>query len=218
MAKGNPAVKDTIEALGVPHTEVDVISVNGESVGFYHQLKNRDRVKVYPPQFKFRNKKIIRLQPLWPKSLRFILDVHLGKLVKHLRLLGFDCLYKKDWSDEEIIKVVKRGRRILLTRDIGLLKNNIVRFGYFVRSIQPDKQIQEILKKFDLHKRIKSFSRCIQCNGLIQRVVKAAIQHLLMPETKLYYKKFYRCSRCKKIYWQGSHFQKLSRFVSQFTK
>lgn len=210
---GNPAVKDTIESLGVPHTEVDLIIVNDHAVNFSYQLKDLDRIAVYPI---FEAIDITDLSHLRPKPLRttcFVLDVHLGKLARYLRLLGFDVHYEKNYSDEVIIEIAVKQRRIILTRDVGLLKNGRVTHGYWLRNTNFKRQVLEILTRFDLYKQINAFTRCLECNGLLQEVDKERILHKLPPETIKYYESFWLCAQCGRVYWQGPHFKKMQEFV-----
>jgi uncharacterized protein with PIN domain len=202
----SPAVKDVIEAEGVPHTEVDLILVNGQSVGFDHRLEAGDYVSIYPT---FESLDIAPVQRLRPKPLReprFVLDVHLGTLARRLRLLGFDTLYRNDYDDAEIVAIAVRERRIILTRDVGILKHKAVTHGYWLRSQKPDEQVSEVLDRFDLRGRIDPFARCTVCNGVVEEVPKARVVHLLHPDTAAAFKDFFQCRQCGKVYWEGSHY------------
>lgn len=215
---GHPAVKNAIEGMGVPHTEIDMILVNGESVGFLHPLSHGDFVSVYPV---FETLDISSLVKLHQRPLRrsaFILDVHLGKLARRLRLLGFDALYRNDYDDPEIVDIAAREKRIILTRDGGLLCAKAVTHGYRIRSQNPEKQLHEVLERFDLYGRINPFTRCTACNGMLEPTPKSDILPYLQPRTIRYHDAFFRCLACKKIYWKGSHFSRLKSFVDQCKK
>ena len=213
--KGNPSIKDTIESLGVPHTEVDCILVNGKPAGFAYQLKGNQKVSVYSHYAQTGASDIKHLRPAPLKNQKFILDTHLGKLARYLRLFGFDTLYKKDYSDQDIVGVAGRERRIVLTRDIGLLKHKIIKRGRWIRATDPQKQINEVIRKFSLLGKIKPFKICLECNGKIAKIAKRKIMNRLPLKTKEYYKDFHMCLRCKRIYWQGSHYDKLSGFITR---
>jgi uncharacterized protein with PIN domain len=209
----NASVKDMIEALGVPHTEVDLILVNGQSVDFSYLVQDGDQISVYPV---FESLDITPLMRVRPQPLRetcFVLDVHLGRLTTYLRMLGFDALYRNDYADEELAHVSSSQGRVLLTRDRGLLKRSIVTHGYCLRATNPRQQVLEVLRRFDLFKSIKPFQRCLHCNGLLQPVDKAAISHRLLPKTRQYYDEFRRCQGCDRIYWKGSHYQRMQQFI-----
>lgn len=215
LVKGNPSVKDSIEALGVPHVDVDMIIVNGEPVDFTRKLKDKDQISVYPV---FESFDISGVSPLRTKPLRetkFILDVHLGKLAKYLRLCGLDTLYKNHFSDNEIIGMSLSDHRIILTRDRGILKNRKVTHGYWIRSQNPQEQLKEVLYRFDLKKSPHPFTRCLECNGLLMVVSREEIIEHLLPKTKRYFTDFWQCAECRKVYWEGSHYDRMKKFVDE---
>ena len=214
--KGRPAVKDTIEALGVPHPEVDVVLVNGRSEAFGYQLGANDRVAVYPSGFSIKASPLVHLRP-HVRGVRFVIDSHLGKLARHLRLLGFDCVYKTCFPDAEIAGIAQQEKRIVLTRDIGLLKNKIVRSGLWVRSTDPVLQLKEVLKKYRLVSRVKPFRLCLECNGRILRVAKWKVSAQLPDMVRETHSRFYACGTCGKVYWRGSHYGQLARLVNRAT-
>ncbi len=212
---GRVSVKDIIESLGVPHTEVDLIIVNGQSVGFDYIVLGGDDVSVYP---EFESIDITNLQRLRPQPLRkpkFILDVHLGVLSRYMRMLGLDTLYENNLSDNDLIDASLKGKRIILTRDLGVLKHAKVLRGYFVRNTNPKKQIKEVVDRFDLKSVVKKFSRCIECNSVLEKIDKQIIMDRLPPKVKKSYDEFFICTRCDKIYWQGSHFDKMKLLVDE---
>lgn len=213
---GRPTVKHVIESIGVPHTEIDLILVNGASVDFGHYLKDGDRVSVYPVFECFDISPLIRLRKESLRKTAFILDVHLGKLSRILRLLGFDTLYRNDYEDAEIVKIGAEESRIVLTRDRQLLKASAVMHGYWIRSMVPEEQLVEVLRQFDLYSRIRVFRRCVLCNGIIHKTTKEEVYHLLEPKTKLYYDEFYQCEDCAQVYWKGSHFSRLQGKVDRW--
>jgi uncharacterized protein with PIN domain len=211
---GTPSVKDAIEALGVPHVEVDLILVNGISVGFSERLRNGDRVSVYPVFEVFDITLVTHLRPRPLRELRFILDVHLGRLAKYLRLCGFDTLFSKYYDDREIIDVAVKEKRIILTRDKQLLKDRRVTHGYWIRSQDYREQLAEVFIRFDFTDRLEMFSRCLSCNTLLEEVSKEEIRDRLLADTSRYFSRFTRCPQCDRIYWEGSHYDNMKRIVS----
>jgi len=207
--QGAPSIKDTIEAIGVPHTEVDLILVNSTSVAFNYHLQHGDRVSVYPVFESLDISPLIKLRPKPLRNTKFVLDVHLGKLARLLRMLGFDTRYKNDYSDSEIVKLSLREKRIILTRDLGILKIKAVTHGYWVRSVHPLEQAREACERFDLLSQVKPFHRCIVCNGIIEKVNKTAVATQLPARIVANYDEFFQCSACAKIYWRGSHYDKM---------
>ena len=217
VIKGCPSIKDTLEAIGVPHVAIDVIFVNKVPADFSRQLSEGDEIRVYPKGHPFKQRTVLHLQTQ-PPAFRFVIDSHLGKLVRHLRLLGFDSQYKTVFPDREIARTAVRERRIVLTRDKGLLKYKCLKWAYWVRSSDPQKQIREVIKYFGLQKHLRPFTLCVECNGKIWPVAKAKVQAQLPPKTRVFFKRFYRCRQCRRIYWKGSHYARLSRFIRKLKK
>ncbi len=211
--KGHPSVKDAIEAQGVPHAEVELILANASSVGFDYQLQDGDRLSVYPVFESFDVGALIKLREAPLRRNRFVVDVNLGKLARWLRLLGFDTLYSNDFADAEVVRLAAEQDRIVLTRDRRLLHHKAVTHGYWVRSVDPERQVAEVVRRFQLERAVMPFHRCLKCNGLIRPVDKRAVVDRLEPKTRRYYDEFHQCSQCGKVYWQGPHYGRLEETV-----
>lgn len=211
----SPGIKDQIEACGVPHTEVDLLLANGISVAFEYRVVDGDRISVYPffKDMDIAEVSLVRPEPL-PDS-RFVADINLGKLARHLRLCGFDTLTDGRWSDPELVDTAAGESRILLTRDRQLLKRSAVTHGYLVRADDPAGQLHEVVRRFDLGDDMAPFSRCIECNGIVRSVQKANIDHLLEPLTRKYFNEFRQCADCSRVFWRGSHFDRLATLVEE---
>lgn len=206
--KERTSVKDVIEACGVPHTEVDLILMNGKPIGFDEILTQDAVVDAHgidsnPVTLFPENRLQVR------KVRNFVADGHLGKLVRDLRLLGIDVAYDRDAEDRQLVAIVASQDCALLTRDRRLLMHSAVRHGYYLRSQNPLEQTTEVLGRFELRAAIRPFSRCLRCNAPLRPVAKAAVVDRLEPLTKIYYEQFRNCSGCGQIYWSGSHFDKL---------
>ncbi len=212
------AVKDMIEALGVPHTEIDLILANGELVAFSYLIQNGDRISVYPTFQSIDITPLARLRPQPLRQVRFVLDTHLGRLTAYLRMLGFDVLYRDDYEDKELAQISSDENRILLTRDRGLLKRAKVTRGYCVRATDPRQQLVEVLQRFDLLRSIAPFRRCLHCNALLELTRKELVSDQLMAETNQYYNEFYVCPACDRIYWKGSHYRRMQQFIESITE
>jgi uncharacterized protein with PIN domain len=207
------SVKDLIESLGVPHVEVDLILVDGQSVDFGHVVDRARRISVYPV---FESLDVTEVQHLRPRPLRdprFVLDVHLGWLARRLRLLGFDCLYEKYADDDRLARLSSGEDRILLTRDRELLKRRVVTRGYWVRSTDPWKQVPEVLDRLDLRRSIRPFGRCPTCNGRLHEVAAQEVVELVPPESFARFHRFWRCGDCGQVYWRGSHVEILEEWI-----
>ena len=212
--RGSPSIKHLIESLGVPHTEVDLILVNGKSVPFSYIIQDKDRISAYPMFEAFDIATVLRLRPKPLRTPQFILDTHLGKLAKHLRMLGFSALYRNDYNDREIVQLSLAEKRTILTRDRKLLIRKDVIRGYWVRNSDPPKQLQEVLTRFDLLNLINPFSLCIVCNGRLEKIGKEKLQKKISPEIYSRFEEFFVCSTCGKIYWKGTHYKAMTQFIN----
>jgi uncharacterized protein with PIN domain len=204
------AVKDVIESCGIPHPEVDLILVNRQPVEFSFQIKLDCLIDVYP--FSPRHCVSSRLQHRGVRT--FIADGHLGKLVRDLRLLGIDVAYQNDADDHYLLQVMRHEKRALLTRDRPLLMHRVIEDGFFPRSQNPFEQTVETIRRFELVPGLAPFTRCLRCNGILNRTEKEVVIDQLEPLTRLYYDAFTRCPSCGQTYWRGSHIAKLEGRVT----
>ena len=190
-----------------------MILVNSLPVGFSYKLKDADHVSVYPVFESIDISSVTHLRKNPLRDLKFVLDVHLGKLTKYLRLCGFDTYYDKNLKDHEIIDLAISEKRVILTRDLELLKNKKVTRGYWIRSPYPREQLKDVLFRFDLMKQVNLFTRCMECNAILKDVAKEEVLDRLMPKTRRYFRKFKKCHDCGRIYWNGSHYQSMKRNI-----
>ncbi len=213
---GTPSVKDTIEATGVPHAEVDLILIDAEPADFCALLEGGERVAVYPA---FTNLDVApehRLIPPPPDVYRFVLDVHLGRLARYLRLAGFDTLYSNNYSDRKIVELAQRDERVVLTRDTGLLKHNAVTRGYWPRNTAPKQQLTEVVERFGLHPHFTPFSRCMMCNGLVRTAKLSEVRDRIPTRIAQDFDRFSVCDDCGRVYWSGSHYDKLAALLEEY--
>ncbi|WP_029106726.1 Mut7-C RNAse domain-containing protein [Mycobacterium sp. URHD0025] len=211
--QSHQTVKDVLEAMGIPHTEIDLILVNGDPVGFEHRPAIGDRIAVYPMFEALDIESMARLRPEPLRDPRFVVDVNLGRLARLLRVLGFDVWWSNDADDQTLADISLQQQRILLTRDRGLLKRRAITHGLFVHSEQPEGQTREVLRRLDLRRRVAPFTRCVRCGGRLASVAKEEVADRLEPLTRRYYDEFGRCTECGQIYWPGTHFERLSSLV-----
>jgi uncharacterized protein with PIN domain len=208
-------VKDLIEGEGVPHVEVDLILVNGASVGFDFHISDGDRISVYPEFELLDISPVTRLRPEPLRQTRFIADANLGRLARYLRMTGFDTLFDINLDDGDIIRIAQEEKRIILTRDIGILKNSKVSRGYFIRNQQPEWQLAEVVKKFDLKRQFMPFIRCIACNGNILPVSREEVLDQLPEQVQSDFREFFRCDHCGRVYWKGSHYERMREKIGR---
>ena len=200
------SIKHLAESLGVPHPEIGPVQINRQEATLSTITQEGDRVEVHP------------VPDGCPVEPRFVLDNHLGRLTAYLRMLGFDCLYRNDYEDEELAETAQKEERILLSRDRRLLMRKAVMYGYCLRSLDSLEQLTEVIQRFELSSRIMPFHRCLRCNHLLEPVAKEAVLDRLEPLTKLYFNEFQICTACQQIYWKGSHYEKLQKLVEEITE
>lgn len=205
--------KHMIEALGVPHTEVELILVNGESVGFGRLLRDGDRVAVYPRFEALDITPLLRVRE-WPlRVTRFVADAHLGGLARLLRMAGFDTLYRNDYEDSEIADVASREGRIVLTRDRELLKLRGITHGCYIHALKPPQQFRELLDRLDLTRSLRPFTLCMDCNAPLRAIDKAQVLDRLPPFVQANHERFTTCDLCGRIFWEGTHWQRLRGLI-----
>lgn len=209
------SIKDIIEALHIPHTEVDTIFQKDTEISFSHIPEAGESIFLhsFSPGTDVTRPTLLRPDPLLTTS--FIVDINVGKLARLLRMSGIDTLYDPQWQEKEIAELAAADRRVLLSRNRDLLRRKSILWGHLVRTEQPEKQLAEVMTLFGIHDAIQPFSRCLQCNSLLKPVEKSAILHRLEPLTRKYYRKFHLCPDCEQIYWRGSHHKRMEELIER---
>jgi hypothetical protein len=206
--KGPQSVKHLIESLGIPHTEIGPLSASGERIGLDYIVQDGDRIEVRA------------VAPAADDTIepRFVLDGHLGRLASHLRMLGLDCLYNNAYEDEELVRISVGEDRILLTRDRMLLMHKIIAQGYLLRSLDSTEQLYEVIRRYGLVKWVRPFERCMNCNHPLEPIGKELVLEKLEPLTKKYYDEFKLCPGCVKVYWKGSHYERMLELIERVSQ
>jgi len=215
---GPVTIKEAIENQGIPHSSVDLVLVNGEPVDFSYHLADNDFISVYPVFELMDISTISKIRKDTLRNIRFIVDAHLGKLAKNLRIMGFDTLYRNNYKDDEIRLIARLQLRIILTRDKGLLMAKDVTRGYYVRSVNSKEQISEVVRKFDLYSKIDSLSRCLICNRKLAEVSTRVVPPDILDTLGKGFDVYFKCRHCRKIYWKGSHYKSMVEAILQYIK
>lgn len=213
--RSHQTVKDVVEAAGIPHTEIDLLLVNGESVDFGHRPRPGDRLAVYPVFESLDITTLTRVRPRPLREPRLLVDVNLGGAARLLRLMGLDVRCEFDADDARLAEISTEDHRILLTRDRGLLARRIVTHGVFVRADRPVEQVVEVIDRVDLADHLAPFTRCLPCGEPLAEVAKGDIVDRLPPLTRRDHDTFRRCTGCDRIYWAGTHQRRLEALVTQ---
>lgn len=217
-AEPGTSVGKKIRSYGIPLDEIDLILVNQQSESFDYVLQEGDRISVYPVFETFNISEVSKLRDKPLRDPSFICDVHLGRLCKYLRMLGFDTVYSNEAIPEQIIEISLLGKRIILSKSIQLIRKKKVTHAYWVRSANPLEQVKDLLYGLDLLKWTHPLSRCLDCNNPLITVEKKEVIDLLEERTAKYYTEFFRCTGCGKIYWKGSHYVSMLEFIHQIEK
>ncbi|MFL6571352.1 MAG: Mut7-C RNAse domain-containing protein [Burkholderiales bacterium] len=188
-------LKNAIEALGVPHTEVGALRVNGAPATLQRIVREGDYVEVETTKSGS------------DPDLRFVADAHLGGLARFLRMLGFDTLHRNAFSDEEIRRLAETEGRIVLTRDRELLKCREIARGAYVRALKPEAQLREVARRYGLEAHARPFSLCLACNLPLQPAERSALAARVPPAVLELHEHFVRCPGCNGVFWPGSHYR-----------
>jgi uncharacterized protein with PIN domain len=212
---GTPSVKDLIESLGPPHPEVDIILVDGEAVGFAHRVEDGTRVAAYPAFHSLDVTPVTRVGLPLPLEPCFALDVGLGRLAGFLRMLGFDTLWRNDFADDELARLSRDEERVVLTRDLGLLKRSEVGHGYYPRSSDPAHQLVEVVRRYQLTARMRPFTRCLACNAPLAAAGKDEVLDRIPERVAATHSRFQQCPECRRVFWPGTHHQRMQALVDK---
>jgi uncharacterized protein with PIN domain len=212
---GSTSVKDLIESLGPPHPEVDVVLVDGHAVDFSHRVEPGQRVSVYPAFSSLDVRPLTRVGPPPLPEPRFVLDVGLGRLAGLLRMLGFDTLWRNDFADEALARLSRGEQRILLTRDLGLLKRAEVVHGYYPRATDPSHQVVEVVRRFQLAAPMRPFTRCLSCNALLDEAPLHEVRERVPSRVQALHTRFQQCPECRRVFWAGTHHARMQALVDK---
>ncbi|GAB2951626.1 Mut7-C RNAse domain-containing protein [Streptomyces heilongjiangensis] len=194
-----------VESLGVPLTEVGALLVDGGEVPVSHVPAAGESVTVRP---------VARPQHVPGAPLRFLLDVHLGTLARRLRLLGVDTAYEStDIGDPALATRSAAERRVMLSRDRGLLRRRELWAGAYIYSTQPDEQLRDVLDRFAPE--LRPWTRCTACNGPLRPATKEEVADRLEHGTQRSYDVFAQCGDCGRAYWKGAHHEQLEAIVRE---
>ena len=213
-----PNVRRLIANLGIPLAEVELALVNGISGGLDCDLRAGDRVSLYPMFESFDVAPLLQLRSQPLRGVRFVADAHLGRLARYLRLLGFDTLFENDPGDAELARISAEEGRILLSRDRRLLERRILTHALRIPAVSPREQLLFVVERLNLRSLFRPFTRCTVCNGRLSEVSKNAADLPLAPRTRAAFETFWRCGNCGRVYWQGSHYERLLALVEQVTE
>jgi uncharacterized protein with PIN domain len=223
------SLKDCLEAAGVPHTEVDLVLVDGWPADFGQLLRGGERVEAFPvpPAASEEGEPdpgVVpaphlypshRLQPRPLVRVRFLCDRHLGKLARLLRMLGLDTIYAAEEGQADLAQRAVTEERAVLTCSRSLLVRREIACGRLIRSRVPDEQAVEVVRRFGLASRVQLFGRCSRCNGPLAEASVQEVGARVPPRTRAWLNRYRRCCTCGQVYWEGTHVARLQdRFAA----
>ena len=193
-------LQQAIESLGVPHTEIGRVLVNGAPATLSRTVRAGDCVEVFPhgPG-----------QAPFDEPLAFLADAHLGGLARMLRMLGFDTVYEQSLPDAAIVALARAEHRVVLTRDRDLLKCRDVARGAYVRALKAEQQLREIAARYPIAHRMRAFTLCLHCNAVLAPASEQAIAEHVPERIRARYSTFMWCPQCGRVYWEGSHWERM---------
>jgi len=210
-----PDVRTLLTKLGLSPDAVELVLINGASSSLEYPVRGGDRVSLYPTFEAFDVNPLLQLRDAPLRRIAFVADAHLGRLARYLRLLGFDTLFDNDPGDEALARVSVEEGRVLLSRDRALLRRPAITHGLWVPTVRPREQLRYVLERLDLFRLLRPFTRCTVCNGSLAVADKRTLGDEVPSRVRAAFADFWRCSDCGRVYWEGSHYERLSHFVEQ---
>lgn len=203
VTDGVSTLGHAVESLGVPLTEVGRLLADGRAVPVSHVPVAGETVEV---------RAVNRPQEVPGAPLRFLLDVHLGTLARRLRLLGVDAAYEsEDIGDPALAALSARERRVMLSRDRGLLHRRELWAGAYIYSHRTEEQLRDVLSRF--RPALAPWTRCTACNAPLREADKESVGDRLEHGTRSTYEVFAECGSCERVYWRGAHHAALEAIV-----
>jgi uncharacterized protein with PIN domain len=193
-------LKQAIESLGVPHTEVGRLMVNGEGATLARTVRENDSVVAFPHE---------PGRGPFEAPLSFIADAHMGGLARMLRMLGFDTIYDNTLQDAAIVECAASERRVVLTRDRELLKCRDVLRGCYVHALKPEAQLREVAQRYPIAAHMHPFTLCLHCNLPLEPAAMHVVCERVPEPIRSQYDRFMHCPGCDRVFWEGSHWDRM---------
>ena len=155
-------------------------------------------------------------------NLKFIVDNNVGKLVKWLRIMGYDTLFFSGSDDSGMIAIALAEDRVILTRDTQIVERLVVTSGrlkvILIQSDEPELQMQQVIDSLNLDCQFKPFTLCLECNQPLVERSKQQVQDLVPAYVFQTQSQYMECPACHRIYWRGTHWQAMTKKLKKFMK
>ena len=151
---------------------------------------------------------------------KFIVDNNVGKLVKWLRIMGYDTVFFDGPDDSRMVAKALAEGRVILTRDTAIMKRGLVTRGrlkaILINSEEPEKQIRQVIKTLNLDCQFRPFALCLECNQPLVGKNKDQVKDRVPPYVFQTQSQYMECPACHRIYWRGTHWQAMTRKLEKF--
>jgi len=212
-------VAKLLDRLNIPLNSVEIILVDGKSVSAKFSLSEGNRISLYPIFESFDIRSLLHLHSAPLRHIKFIADVHLGKLARYLRLFGFDTAYNSSFSFSSILSIAELEQRCILSKSIAYKEKPSVTKYFHIQSSIPEEQLTETFSRFDLWLSSKPFTRCLKCNTLlVKRSIDNVNKNKIPPRILTMFNEYMCCSSCQQYYWKGSHYKRMEEFIGEFLR
>jgi uncharacterized protein with PIN domain len=145
------------------------------------------------------------------ETLRCIIDQNAGKLVKWLRMLGYDAVFFTGDDDSGIVSTALSDGRVILTRDTGIMKRRLITSGQvkavLLTSETPRLQMRQVIRFLGAGGCFSPFTRCMECNEILEERKKEEVKERVPPYVYQTQDKYMECPSCRRVYWRGTHWQ-----------
>lgn len=153
-------------------------------------------------------------------SLKFIVDQNVGRLVKWLRIMGYDTIFFNGSNDSLMIATALAEGRVILTRDTQIMRRRVVTKGLLkailIQSEYPQEQIRQVIETLNLDCLSRPFTLCLECNQPLVERSKEQVKDLVPPYVFKTQKQYMECPSCHRIYWRGTHWQAMTKRLEHF--
>jgi uncharacterized protein with PIN domain len=149
--------------------------------------------------------------PVTSSEPRFFADAMLGNLARWLRILGFDTAYHPSIPDAELVRRSLAEGRHILTRDRALEAEWRVSHCTVLAKEDVEAQVGEVLQRFGLRDKIRLFTRCTLCNAPLAPLSREEARDRVPARVQETHESFAACPECRRVYWEGSHTQRIRR-------
>ena len=151
---------------------------------------------------------------------KFIVDHNVGKLVKRLRMMGYDTVFFNGSNDSHMVARALAEARVILTRDTQIMERRVVTGGrvkaILVASDEPAVQMRQVVDTLKLDCHFRPFSLCLECNQPLEERSREQVKDRVPPYVFQTQDQYMECPECHRIYWRGTHWTAMTGELAGF--